>query len=89
MPLPPVVVAALGAAIVVPHSPADLRRLVLAAGVVAPDAMLAAWVGALFPGPVPRCLPPPPPAQFTSLDPRQITKPGRRPVTHAPRKLAP
>ena len=81
-------VAALGAAIVVPHSPADLRRLVLAAGVVAPDAMLAAWVGALFPGPVPGASPRPP-AQFTSLDPRQITKPGRRPVTHAPRKLAP
>ena len=30
-----------------------------------------------------------PSAQLTSLDPRQITKSGRRPVTRAPRKLAP
>jgi uncharacterized membrane protein YdjX (TVP38/TMEM64 family) len=54
-PLAPIAVAAIGAVIVLPHSPADLRHLVLAAGVVAPVAMLAAWVvltPALFPGPV-------------------------------------
>jgi uncharacterized membrane protein YdjX (TVP38/TMEM64 family) len=51
----PVVVVAVGAAVVLPHSPAELRQLVLAAGVAAPIAMLAAWLvltPALFPGPV-------------------------------------
>jgi len=53
--LAPVVVVAIGAAVVLPHSPAELRDLVLAAGVAAPIALLAAWVvltPALFPGPV-------------------------------------
>jgi uncharacterized membrane protein YdjX (TVP38/TMEM64 family) len=53
--LAPVVVVAIGAAVVLPHSPAALRHVVLAAGVVAPVVMLAAWVvltPALFPGPV-------------------------------------
>jgi uncharacterized membrane protein YdjX (TVP38/TMEM64 family) len=50
-----VVVVALGAAVVLPHSPAELRQLVLAAGVAAPLVMLTAWIlltPALFPGPV-------------------------------------
>jgi uncharacterized membrane protein YdjX (TVP38/TMEM64 family) len=50
-----VAVVAIGAAAVLPHSPAELRHLVLVAGVAAPVAMLAAWVvltPALFPGPV-------------------------------------
>jgi uncharacterized membrane protein YdjX (TVP38/TMEM64 family) len=53
--LAPFVLAAIGAAVVLPHSPAELRHLVLAAGVVAPLVLLAAWVvltPALFPGPV-------------------------------------
>jgi uncharacterized membrane protein YdjX (TVP38/TMEM64 family) len=53
--LAPVVVVAIGAAVVLPHSPAELRHFVLAAGVAAPVVMLAAWVvltPALFPGPV-------------------------------------
>lgn len=53
--LAPVAVVAIGAAAVLPHSPAELRHLVLAAGVAAPLAMLAAWLVltlALFPGPV-------------------------------------
>ena len=53
--LSPVVVLAIGAAVAFPHSPAELRHLVLAAGVGAPAVMLAAWVvltPALFPGPV-------------------------------------
>jgi uncharacterized membrane protein YdjX (TVP38/TMEM64 family) len=53
--LAPVVVVAIGAAVVLPHSPAELRHLALAAGVGAPVVMLAAWVvltPALFPGPV-------------------------------------
>src|ERR1700750_2295894 len=53
--LAPVVVVAVGAAVVLPHSPEALRHLVLAAGAVAPLVMLAAWVvltPALFPGPV-------------------------------------
>ena len=53
--LAPVVLAAIGAAVVLPHSPAELRQLVLAAGGIAPLALLAAWVvltPALFPGPV-------------------------------------
>jgi uncharacterized membrane protein YdjX (TVP38/TMEM64 family) len=51
----PVVVVGIGAAVVLPHSPAELRHLVLAAGVAAPVAMVAAWVvltPALFPGPL-------------------------------------
>ncbi|HEY6759314.1 MAG TPA: VTT domain-containing protein [Baekduia sp.] len=43
------------AALVLPHSPSQLRDLVLAAGAVAPLAALAAWVAltpALFPGTV-------------------------------------
>jgi uncharacterized membrane protein YdjX (TVP38/TMEM64 family) len=50
-----VAVVAIGAAAVLPHSPAELRHVVLAAGAAAPVAMLAAWVlltPALFPGPV-------------------------------------
>ena len=53
--LAPVVAVAVGAAILLPHSPAGLHQLVLAAGVVAPVVMLTAWVvltPALFPGPV-------------------------------------
>ena len=53
--LAPVVVVAFGVALVLPHSPAELRHFVLAAGVAAPLLMLAAWVvltPALFPGPV-------------------------------------
>jgi uncharacterized membrane protein YdjX (TVP38/TMEM64 family) len=53
--LAPVVVVAIGAAVVLPHSPSALRHVVLAAGVAAPVAMLASWVvltPALFPGPV-------------------------------------
>ena len=53
--LAPVVVVAIGAAVVLPRSPAELRHVVLDAGVAAPVAVLAAWVvltPALFPGPV-------------------------------------
>jgi uncharacterized membrane protein YdjX (TVP38/TMEM64 family) len=53
--LAPLGVVAIGAAALLPHSPADLRQVVLAAGVAAPAVMLAAWVvltPALFPGPV-------------------------------------
>jgi uncharacterized membrane protein YdjX (TVP38/TMEM64 family) len=53
--LAPVVAAAIAAAFLLPHSPAALRHLVLAAGVIAPVVMLAAWVvltPALFPGPL-------------------------------------
>ena len=53
--LVPVAVLAIAAAAVLPHSPAELRHLVLVAGVAAPVALLAAWVvltPALFPGPV-------------------------------------
>jgi uncharacterized membrane protein YdjX (TVP38/TMEM64 family) len=52
VPLAFVVVAA---AVWLPHSPSGLRDLVLAAGIAAPAAALAAWVvltPALFPGPV-------------------------------------
>jgi uncharacterized membrane protein YdjX (TVP38/TMEM64 family) len=51
--LVPVLLAAIAAALLVPHSPSDLRELVLAAGVAAPAIVLAAWVvltPALFPG---------------------------------------
>jgi uncharacterized membrane protein YdjX (TVP38/TMEM64 family) len=50
-----VVVVAVGAAVMLPHSPAELRHVVLTAGFAAPVAMLATWVvltPALFPGPV-------------------------------------
>jgi uncharacterized membrane protein YdjX (TVP38/TMEM64 family) len=53
--LAPVVVVAIAATVMLPHSPAELRNLVLAAGVAAPVVMLAAWIvltPALFPGPV-------------------------------------
>jgi uncharacterized membrane protein YdjX (TVP38/TMEM64 family) len=53
--LAPVVVVAVAAAVALPHSPAELRHLVLAAGVAAPLVLLGAWVvltPALFPGPV-------------------------------------
>jgi uncharacterized membrane protein YdjX (TVP38/TMEM64 family) len=53
--LAPVVVVAIGAAVGLPHSPAELRNVVLAAGVAAPLVLLAAWVvltPVLFPGPV-------------------------------------
>ena len=48
-----VLVAGVAAALLLPHSPAGLRELVLAAGVAAPAIALAAWVlltPALFPG---------------------------------------
>lgn len=51
----PVAVVVIAAAVWLPHSPSGLRDLVLAAGMVAPAAALAAWVvltPALFPGPV-------------------------------------
>jgi uncharacterized membrane protein YdjX (TVP38/TMEM64 family) len=53
--LVPVVVAGIAAAVVLPHSPAELRHVVLAVGVAAPVVMVAAWVvltPALFPGPL-------------------------------------
>jgi uncharacterized membrane protein YdjX (TVP38/TMEM64 family) len=52
-PLVPVALAVIAAAALLPHSPSDLRDLVLALGVAAPVAALAAWVvltPALFPG---------------------------------------
>jgi uncharacterized membrane protein YdjX (TVP38/TMEM64 family) len=51
--LVPVLIAVVAAAALLPHSPSELRDLVLAAGVAAPVAALAAWVvltPALFPG---------------------------------------
>jgi uncharacterized membrane protein YdjX (TVP38/TMEM64 family) len=51
--LVPVLLAVIAAAVLLPHSPSELRDLVLAAGVVAPAIVLAAWVvltPALFPG---------------------------------------
>jgi len=53
--LAPVALVAIGAAVVLPHSPGELRHIVLAAGGAAPVAMLAAWLvltPSLFPGPV-------------------------------------
>jgi len=53
--LAPVLVAAVCAAAVLPHSPADLRDLVLGAGAAAPIVVAVAWLvltPALFPGPV-------------------------------------
>jgi uncharacterized membrane protein YdjX (TVP38/TMEM64 family) len=51
--LVPVLLAAIAAGFLLPHSPSQLRDLVLAAGVTAPAIVLAAWVvltPALFPG---------------------------------------
>lgn len=53
--LVPVLLAVIAAGLLLPHSPSQLRDLVLAAGVAAPAIVLAAWVvltPALFPGPV-------------------------------------
>jgi uncharacterized membrane protein YdjX (TVP38/TMEM64 family) len=52
-PLVPVLLAVVAAAALLPHSPSELRHLVLAVGVAAPVVALAAWVvltPALFPG---------------------------------------
>jgi uncharacterized membrane protein YdjX (TVP38/TMEM64 family) len=51
----PVVVVGIAAAVLLPHSPAELRHVVLVAGVAAPMVVVAAWVvltPALFPGPL-------------------------------------
>ena len=51
----PVLLAAIAAAFLLPHSPSDLRDLVGAAGAAAPAVVLAGWVvltPALFPGTV-------------------------------------
>jgi uncharacterized membrane protein YdjX (TVP38/TMEM64 family) len=51
----PVILLVIAAGLWLPHSPSELRDLVLSAGVAAPVAVLAAWVvltPALFPGPV-------------------------------------
>jgi uncharacterized membrane protein YdjX (TVP38/TMEM64 family) len=51
--LVPVLLAAVAAAFLLPHSPSQLRDIVLAAGVAAPAIVLAAWIvltPALFPG---------------------------------------
>jgi uncharacterized membrane protein YdjX (TVP38/TMEM64 family) len=51
--LVPVLLAVIAAAVLLPHSPSELRDLVLAAGVVAPAIVRAVWVvltPALFPG---------------------------------------
>jgi uncharacterized membrane protein YdjX (TVP38/TMEM64 family) len=51
----PVILLIIAAGLWLPHSPSELRDLVLSAGVAAPAAVLAAWVvltPALFPGPV-------------------------------------
>jgi uncharacterized membrane protein YdjX (TVP38/TMEM64 family) len=48
-----VLLAVIAAGLLLPHSPAELRDLVLAAGVAAPVIVLAAWIvltPALFPG---------------------------------------
>jgi uncharacterized membrane protein YdjX (TVP38/TMEM64 family) len=53
--LVPVLLVAIAAVVLLPHSPSGLRDLVLAAGVAAPLVALAAWVmltPALFPGTV-------------------------------------
>jgi uncharacterized membrane protein YdjX (TVP38/TMEM64 family) len=53
--LVPVLFAAIAAGFLLPHSPSELRDVVLAAGVAAPAIVLAAWVvltPALFPGTV-------------------------------------
>src|SRR6188472_4617191 len=50
-----VLLAVVAAALVLPHSPSELRDLVLGAGIAAPAIVLAAWVvltPALFPGTV-------------------------------------
>src|SRR6188472_189540 len=51
--LVPVLLAVVAAALLLPHSPSELRDLVLGAGIAAPAIVLAAWVvltPALFPG---------------------------------------
>jgi uncharacterized membrane protein YdjX (TVP38/TMEM64 family) len=51
--LVPLLLAVIAAGLLLPHSPSQLRDLVLAAGVVAPAIVLAAWVvltPAMFPG---------------------------------------
>jgi uncharacterized membrane protein YdjX (TVP38/TMEM64 family) len=51
--LVPVLLAAIAAGFLLPHSPSGLRDIVLAAGIAAPAIVLAAWVvltPALFPG---------------------------------------
>ena len=51
----PVILVVIAAGLLLPHSPSGLRELLLAAGVAAPAAALAAWIvltPALFPGPV-------------------------------------
>jgi uncharacterized membrane protein YdjX (TVP38/TMEM64 family) len=51
--LAPVLVVVIAAGVLLPHTPSELRDLVLAAGVAAPAIVLAAWVvltPALFPG---------------------------------------
>jgi uncharacterized membrane protein YdjX (TVP38/TMEM64 family) len=51
--LVPVLLAVIAAGLLLPHSPSELRGLVLGAGVAAPAIVLAAWVvltPALFPG---------------------------------------
>jgi uncharacterized membrane protein YdjX (TVP38/TMEM64 family) len=51
--LVPVLLAVIAAGLLLPHSPSELRDLVLAAGMAAPAIVLAAWIvltPALFPG---------------------------------------
>jgi uncharacterized membrane protein YdjX (TVP38/TMEM64 family) len=51
--LVPVLLAVIAAGLLLPHSPGELRELVLAGGVAAPAIVLAAWVvltPAMFPG---------------------------------------
>ena len=51
--LVPVLLAVIAAGLLLPHSPSELRDLVLGAGVAAPAIVLAAWIvltPALFPG---------------------------------------
>jgi uncharacterized membrane protein YdjX (TVP38/TMEM64 family) len=51
--LVPLLLAAIAAGLLLPHSPSELRSLALGAGVAAPATVLAAWVvltPALFPG---------------------------------------
>lgn len=53
--LVPVLIAAIAAGLLLPHSPSDLRDLVVAPGAAAPAIVLAAWIvltPALFPGTV-------------------------------------
>jgi uncharacterized membrane protein YdjX (TVP38/TMEM64 family) len=51
--LVPVLLAVVAAALLLPHSPSELRDLIVAAGIAAPAIVLAAWVvltPAMFPG---------------------------------------